>query len=87
VDETTAIVRFIFPIGEEKIQKFNPSAAYFDEINNTDTRDYTDEANTIRWFFYLLFVQSIVQVVNGEDEIWMVESGMKSKLHIWRVNR
>lgn len=87
VDETTAIVRFIFPIGNPKPRKFNPSAAYFDHINNIDEEDYTDEANAVRWFFYILFVQSIVQVVNGEDEIWMVESGMKSKLHIWRVNR
>ena len=68
-------------------RKFNPSAAYFDEINSNDASDYTNEADAVRWFFYLLFVQSIVQVVNGEDEIWMVESGMKSKLHIWRLNR
>lgn len=87
VDETTAIVRFIFPIGKQMMRKFNPSAAYFDEINSTDSSDYTSEADSVRWFFYLLFVQSIVQVVNGEDEIWMVESGMKTKLHIWRVNR
>lgn len=87
VDETTAIVRFIFPIGDEVSRKFNPSATYFDQINSTDAKDYAGEADVVRWFFYLLFVQSIIQVVNGEDEIWMVESGMKSKLHIWRLNR
>jgi hypothetical protein len=76
VDETTAIVRFIFPIGTPADRNFNPSAAYFDQINSNDSSDNTAEANRIRWFFYLLFVQSIVQVVNGEDEIWMVESGI-----------
>ena len=87
VDETTAVVRFIFPIGEPSIRQFSPSAAYFDQINSNDAVDNVSEADAVRWFFYLLFVQSIVQVVNGEDEIWMVESGMKSKLHIWRLNR
>lgn len=87
VDETTAIVRFIFPIGEPRTRQFSPSAAYFDQINSNDTVDNFSEADAVRWFFYLLFVQSIVQVVNGEDEIWMVESGMKSKLHIWRLNQ
>jgi hypothetical protein len=24
-------------------------------------------------------------VVNGEAEIWMVESGVRTRLHIWRV--
>ena len=45
-----------------------------------------DEAARIRWFFYILFVQSIVEIVNGEDEIWLLESGFKNKLHIWRVH-
>lgn len=36
-------------------------------------------------FFFKLFVQSIVLIVNGEDEIWMLESGMRSRLHIWRI--
>jgi hypothetical protein len=44
-----------------------------------------DEVERVRWFFNALFVESIIEVVNGEDEIWMVESGMRSRLHIWRV--
>ena len=59
IDETTAIVRFIFPCdGDEE---------------------------TIRWFFNTLFVESIIQVVAGEEQIWMVESGMENRLHIWRT--
>lgn len=63
VDETTAIVRFIFPC--ESIQLL--------------------EVEQIRYFFQLLFVQSIVEVVNGEDEIWLLESGYQNRLYIWRV--
>lgn len=61
VDETTAVVRFIFPC------------------------ENTDAAESVRWFFESLFVQSVLQVVNGEDEIWMLESGYRSRLHIWRL--
>jgi hypothetical protein len=61
VDETTAIVRFIFPCQSEI------------------------DAATVEWFFRALFIESILQVVNGEDEIWMIESGMRNRLHIWRV--
>ncbi|NUM52427.1 MAG: hypothetical protein HUU46_02170 [Candidatus Hydrogenedentes bacterium] len=45
----------------------------------------TNEADLVRYFFDALFAQSIIQLVNAEDEIWMVESGMKSRVHIWRV--
>jgi hypothetical protein len=60
IDETTAIVRFIFPCQS------------------------ADEAAMIEWFFKILFVRSMMQVVSTEDEIWMVESGMNNRLHIWR---
>jgi len=61
IDETTAVVRFIFPCASG------------------------EEAEIVAWFFRSLFVECILQVVNGEDEIWMVESGMRNRLHIWRV--
>jgi hypothetical protein len=43
------------------------------------------EATQIRWFFGILFVNSIIQLVNGEDEIWMVESGSRNRVYIWRI--
>jgi hypothetical protein len=61
IDETTAIVRFIFPCESQ------------------------EQAETVEWFFHALFVESILQVVNGEDAIWMIESGLRNRLHIWRV--
>ena len=44
-----------------------------------------EDAARLRWFFDTLFVQSIKEVVSGEDEIWMIESGMRNRLHIWKI--
>ena len=41
------------------------------------------EADRIRWFFNVLFARSILELV-GEDEVWMIESGMQSRLYVWR---
>jgi hypothetical protein len=43
------------------------------------------EAELVRYFFDTLFVKRIIQLVNDEDEIWMVESGIRNRVHIWRV--
>ena len=45
------------------------------------------DAAQIRWFFEILFVKSIIQVVNGEDEIWMIESGLQNRVYVWRIDR
>jgi hypothetical protein len=45
-----------------------------------------NEAEKIRYLFEKLFVRSIIQLVNGEDEIWMVESGLRNRVHIWKVS-
>ena len=82
IDETTAIVRFIFPCGEPvKTTPDSVDAAQL-VLNNNPV---TEEAEAIRWFFYALFVQSIIQVINGEEEIWMVESGIHNRLLKWKV--
>jgi len=64
VDETTAIVRFLFPCGE-----ISESEEQSDKL-----------ANQIRWFFDKLFVETILEVVNGEDEVWLLEGGFRSQL-------
>jgi hypothetical protein len=59
IDETTAVVRFIFP--------------------------YTnDELERIRFLFQSLFVRSIIQLVSGEEQIWMLEDGPERSVHIWK---
>ena len=88
VDETTAIVRFIFPCGDFQSNKFLSTKNYFEELAlDKEDKKTREEASLIRWLFYELFVRSIVEVVDGEDEIWMLESGIRNKLHIWRVQK
>jgi len=85
IDETTAIVRFVFPCGAP--HRIPPGRAQDFDIPEAATDEHSGvaEADQIRWFFNALFVQSIIQVINGEAEIWMIESGMRNRLHIWRV--
>jgi hypothetical protein len=85
IDETTAIVRFIFPCGTPARSPVDTADSFEDLEPNPDDHSGQQEAKKIRSFFNPLFVQSIIQVVNGEAEIWMVESGMRTRLHIWRV--
>jgi hypothetical protein len=89
IDETTAIVRFIFPCGKPTERKPPFTTDHFEEVaikaGEAPEAAAVDEASRIHWFFGLLFVQTILEVVNGEAEIWMVESGMRHRLHIWKV--
>ncbi len=85
IDETTAIVRFIFPCDRPARRHVGPADEFEDPEPDPNDRSGREEAKVIRWFFNALFVQSIIQVVNGEAEIWMVESGLRNRLHIWRV--
>lgn len=42
------------------------------------------ELAKIKYLFQILFIRSIIQLVNGEEQIWMVESGSSgSQLHRW----
>ena len=84
VDETTAIVRFIIPCGGDVKNRFlsdnRPTQLPLDKVSKLEA-----EATMIRWFFNTLFVSSILELVNGEDQIWLLESGMHNQLHVWKV--
>lgn len=43
------------------------------------------ELENIRYLFGILFVRSIIQLVNGEEQIWMLETGRQNKVHIWQA--
>lgn len=43
------------------------------------------ELAQVRYLFHALFVRSIIQLVNGEEQIWMLESGPQSRVHIWQA--
>jgi hypothetical protein len=75
IDETTAVVRFIFPCTAEQ--------DILGELCAEKSEAIQKEASRIRWFFHKLFVASILEVVSGEDEIWLLETGMFNRLHIF----
>jgi hypothetical protein len=79
IDETTAVVRFILPVetpGEEPRQMvlFEPA----EMASRPEER-----AEQVRWLFLNIFAEAVARVVRKEDEIWLVESGMRSALYRW----
>jgi hypothetical protein len=43
-----------------------------------------DEIEKVRFLFKELFVETITQQISGEDEVWMVESGLQNCVHVWK---
>lgn len=43
-----------------------------------------DEGDKVRFLFKELFINPITEQVSGEDEIWVVESGTRNKVHVWK---
>ena len=41
------------------------------------------ELGRIRYLFGALFVRSMLELVKGEEQIWMIESGPENLVHIW----
>lgn len=86
IDETTAIVRFI-------IRCSTPAQYFGSDINSiieavngstTKVRDASSaEVDLIRGLFFLLFVESVVCTVEGEEEIWLVERSPTPRLFVW----
>jgi hypothetical protein len=78
VDETTAVVRFILraDVQEIPIQEnlFEPTRPLV---------DLAARAEQIRWLFLNFFAEPVTRVVRQEDEIWLLETGMKSGLYRW----
>jgi len=85
IDETTAVVRFIFRCGKPRFE--GAPSQIPDLFGSLPERSSADDNQyeSISWFFRVLFIENILQVINGEDEIWMVESGVRNRLHRWVV--
>lgn len=69
IDETTAVIEFFIPI----------------EAGSGPDREgrLKAQAERIRWVFLELFVAAILESVNGEAEIWLIESGIENRLYSW----
>jgi len=79
VDETTAIVRFILPVKTEAA-----TFEYGKILEPAATAIGTKEkAEMMRWLFLNFFAEALIRVVQKEDEIWLLESGMRSAFYRW----
>ena len=79
VDETTAVVRFILPVSTD--QDLPSQMGLFEPAK--DTENANERAEQIRWLFLNFFAEAVTRVVKKEDEIWLLESGMKNALYRW----
>jgi len=79
VDETTAIVRFILPVKTDA-GKFEYGKILEPASIATDTKKRADQ---LRWLFLNFFAEALIRVVQKEDEIWLLESGMRSAFYRW----
>jgi len=89
IDETTAIVRFIFHIGkpiEKDYVDYSFDHLKYQQTIIEEDKSLYEEAIQIKYFFKILFVKTILTLVEGENEIWMIESGLnKPRLYIWKT--
>ncbi len=79
MDETTAVVRFILPV-EVDIQG-NEQMSLFELVRPRPGLE--QKADQLRWVFLRLFAEPFVRVVREEEEIWLLESGMRSAVYRW----
>lgn len=79
VDEMTAVVRFILPVSEslDPVSQMN----LFEPAKDNPSSD--DLAEQMRWLFLNFFAEAVTRVVKKEDEIWLLESGIRSALYRW----
>lgn len=47
--------------------------------------DSDKQLQTIRFLFEQLFVRGMIDLVEGEQQIWMLENGTERLVHIWRA--
>ncbi len=86
IDETTAVVRFIAPCKSTR-QEFDSdfdsifqALAEYDKLNQSVL---VQEIILIRCLFFFFFVEAVVRTVKGEDEIWLIETGLGRRLYTW----
>jgi hypothetical protein len=88
VDETTALVRFIARCNATR-RSYDPHAgsllgALDDEPGDpAHSAAVRAEVRLIEVLFLELFAEAVVHAVEGEDEIWLVESGPRRRLYVW----
>jgi hypothetical protein len=88
VDETTAVVRFIVRCTAARTDyepHVGPLRGALDAPMGAAGRGpaIADELRLIRGLFFELFAEAVVHMVEGEDEIWLLETGPERHLYAW----
>jgi len=85
IDETTAIVRFIIPLKQSSKthgELFDPKSAAIDKLSEP----LKAEIELVRTLFFSIFAEVVVHSIQGEDQIWLVETlNGSQKLYTWEV--
>jgi hypothetical protein len=73
---------------QEEATEINKTGRYLVDETTAVTRFIfpckQDEPDKVRFLFKELFINAITEQVSGEDEIWVVESGMRNQINIWK---
>lgn len=85
IDETTAVVRFVVPLEEGKTcqgESFRPMSH-----QEVDQSGLSAEISLVRTLFFNIFAEVVVHSVQGEDQIWLLETfAGNQRLYQWRVD-
>ena len=86
LDETTALVRFIVPIQASRTEhreRFTGNLAEMRQVG-TDNDEVREDIAVVQALFFNLFVEAVVQTIQGEDEIWLIENTPAGeRLFVW----
>ncbi|MGE0388005.1 MAG: hypothetical protein AB7Q97_25045 [Gammaproteobacteria bacterium] len=63
--------------GQYLVDETTAIARFIFPCNETDP-------DRVRFLFQELFINAITPLVGGEDEIWIVETGMRNCVHVWK---
>ncbi|MBN1266304.1 MAG: hypothetical protein JXA25_12480 [Anaerolineales bacterium] len=79
IDETTAVVRFIFPVDVEA-ETYRHGKLLEPAVTD---RKLADQAERISWLFLNFFAEAVIRVVHEEEEIFLLESGLRNAFYRW----
>ncbi len=79
LDETTAVVRFIFPV-DAAAERYVHGKLLVPAVSGGEV---AQQAERISWLFLNFFAEAVIRVVHQEEEIWLLESGLRSAFYRW----
>ena len=73
---------------QEEVTEINKTGRYLIDETTAVSRFIfpckNGEPEKVRFLFKELFINAVTEQVSGEDEIWVVESGVRNQINIWK---